>query len=92
MQALSRIVEHVRSLCQDLHHTVRECMCAQVVVPLARSLGPDKAATNVLEDILELIQVLLFPLHKHNRMFHILRFSNACPWSRLLRESIHVYV
>ena len=57
MQALGKIVEHVRTLCQDLQHTVRECMCARVIVPLARSLGPDKAATAVVEDVLELIQV-----------------------------------
>lgn len=57
MQLLANILEHVRTLCQDLQHTVRECMCAHVIVPLSRSLGPDKAATNVMEDVLELIQV-----------------------------------
>lgn len=62
MQALGKIVDHVRTLCQDLQHTVRECMCERVIVPLARSLGPEKAAPIVIEDILELIQVLLSSL------------------------------
>lgn len=62
MQVLGRIVEHVRTLCQDLQHTVRECMCASVVVPLVRSLGPEKAATIVLADVLELIEVRSIPV------------------------------
>jgi hypothetical protein len=62
-QALGKIVEQVRTLCQDLQHSVRECMCARVIVPLARSLGPDKAANIVLEDVLELIQVRFLSLH-----------------------------
>lgn len=66
MQAMARIVEQVRSLCQDLQHDVRECMCARVIVPLARSLGPEKGATTViLEDVLELIQVLPTTQHKY---------------------------
>jgi hypothetical protein len=71
MQALGKIVEHVRTLCQDLQYTVRECMCASVIVPLARSLGPDEAATNVLEDILELIQVLRKHALAHTALIRI---------------------
>eukprot|EP00892_Ulva_mutabilis_P008534 jgi/Ulvmu1/6052/UM027_0030.1 len=55
-EALTRISGHVRLLCQDLSQEMRASVCRAVVAPLTLALGPERSASQLLPDLLELLQ------------------------------------
>lgn len=57
MQALTQIVGVVRLLCQDLSQDIRAAVCSSAFVPLAAAVGPERCASLLLPELIELIQV-----------------------------------